>query len=104
VARARQAIGTAPIEIEVETAADAVVAARAGADRLLLDNMPPAGVREVVAALQSAGLRSGRLLEASGGITMKNVCEYADTGVDWISMGMLTASPAPIDFSLHFVS
>ncbi|HEX9698568.1 MAG TPA: carboxylating nicotinate-nucleotide diphosphorylase [Acidobacteriota bacterium] len=104
VARARQAIGTAPIEIEVETAADAVVAARAGADRLLLDNMPPAGVREVVAALQSAGLRNGRLLEASGGITMKNVCEYADTGVDWISMGMLTASPAPIDFSLHFVS
>jgi nicotinate-nucleotide pyrophosphorylase len=35
---------------------------------------------------------------------MENVCEYADTGVDLISMGMLTAAPAPIDFSLHFVS
>ena len=102
VAGVRDQVGTNPIEIEVETLADALIAAQAGAECLLLDNFEPEGVVEVVAALRSAGLRDAVSLEASGGITLESVPRYADTGVDLLSMGALTMSAQHLDFSLHF--
>lgn len=102
VARVRDQVGSMPIEIEVESVADALAGAAAGADCLLLDNFDPEGIVEVVAALRAAGLRDALSLEASGGITVDTVLEYADTGVDLISMGSLTMSARPVDFSLHF--
>ena len=104
LARVRDRVGELPIEIEVESLSDALTAARAGANCLLLDNFEPEGVVEVVSALCSAGLRNAISLEASGGITVDTVSRYADTGVDLISMGSLTMSPPHIDFSLHLTS
>ena len=102
VVRVRDQVAAMPIEIEVESLADALTAAEAGADCLLLDNFEPEGIVEVVDALCSAGLRDAVSLEASGGITVDTVLEYADTGVDFISMGSLTMSARQVDFSLHF--
>ena len=104
LARVRNRVGELPIEIEVESLSDALTAAKAGADCLLLDNFEPEGIVEVVSALRSAGLRDAISLEASGGITIDTVSRYADTGVDFISMGILTMSSPHIDFSLHLTS
>ena len=102
--RDRNQVERIPIEIEVESLPDALIAAEAGADCLLLDNFEPEGIVEVVSALRSVGLRDAISLEASGGITVDTVRRYADTGVDFISIGMLTMSPPYIDFSLHLTS
>lgn len=85
------------IEIEVESAADALEAMTAGADIVMLDNMPPETMRSVVER------RTGHaLLEASGNVTLATVRDVADTGVDIISVGELTHSPAALDISLNF--
>ncbi|SUZ75752.1 uncharacterized protein METZ01_LOCUS28606, partial [marine metagenome] len=102
--RVRDRVEGLPIEIEVESLPDALIAAEAGADCLLLDNFEPEGIVEIVNALRSASLRDAVSLEASGGITIDTVSRYADTGVDFISMGILTMSPPHIDFSLHLTS
>lgn len=104
VGRARERAGDVQIEVEVESLEQAVAAAIAGADALLLDNMSAPLVEQVVRGLDSRGLRQGRILEASGGITITTVHEYADTGVDVISMGVLTAAAPRLDFSLHLAS
>ncbi|WP_255170395.1 carboxylating nicotinate-nucleotide diphosphorylase [Natrononativus amylolyticus] len=88
------------IEVEVESVADAPQAAAAGADIVMLDNMAPAAVREAVAALEEAG-HEDVLTEASGGIGLEAVPEYAATGVDVISMGSLTHSAPSLDVSLY---
>ncbi len=85
------------IEVEVTTLAEAQEAAEVGADELLLDNMPPAHVREIVLALGE----NRPLLEASGNITLDNAREYAETGVDFISMGAITHSAPALDISLE---
>ncbi len=102
VRRTREHVGDVPIEIEVESLDDALVATRSGADTLLLDNLEPAEIAAIVDALGVAGLRKAVSLEASGGITLDTIPGYADTGVDVISMGMLTTSAPHIDYSLHF--
>ncbi len=86
----------ARVEVEVESLAQAEEAVAAGADGLLLDNMTPEAVHEAV-------LRYGGkvLLEASGGIHLGNVVEYARTGVDAISIGALTHSSPAIDISFE---
>ncbi len=67
-----------------------------GVDMILLDNMPPAKLREAVA------LVNGRVfLEASGGITLETINEVAATGVDAISCGALTHSARALDLSLE---
>ena len=83
---------TKMIEVEVRTTDQAVEAAEAGADIVMFDNMPPAKIKETMAALERAGLREGLLLEASGGITPDNVASYAASQVDIISLGHLTHS------------
>jgi len=88
------------IECEVTTLAEAREAAGAGADELLLDNMTPEEVREVVRALGS----KRPTLEASGGITAANARAYAEAGVDYISMGAITHSARALDISLDAVA
>jgi nicotinate-nucleotide pyrophosphorylase (carboxylating) len=102
VARLREQLGDTPLEIEVESLDDAVLAARHGADTLLLDNLDPAAIIDIGEALRTAGLRDALSLEASGGITVATVHTYADTGVDVISMGILTSAAPHIDYTLHF--
>lgn len=92
---------TKKVEIEVETAVDAIHAAKLGADIIMFDNMGADQIREAVSGLVEQGLRGSVLLEASGGITMDNLVTYAGTGVDMISMGALTHSSRWLDFSLE---
>lgn len=86
------------IDVEVECPEDAVRAAEAGADVVLLDNMTPAETREAVEELFEYG---DVLAEASGGITVEDVPAYAETGVDIISMGSLTHSAPSLDLSFR---
>ena len=86
----------AKIEVEVESPEDGVRAADAGADIVLFDNMTPEEVREGVEALPD-----GVLAEASGGIGISDVPEYAATGADVISMGSLTHSAPSLDLSFR---
>jgi nicotinate-nucleotide pyrophosphorylase (carboxylating) len=97
VERARRSIQHGlKVEIEVTDLAQLDEAVAAGSDAVLLDNMDPGMVRDAVA-------RAGGkvLLEASGGITLKNIAEYARTGVDLISVGALTHSVRAVDLSLE---
>ncbi|MGV1049695.1 MAG: carboxylating nicotinate-nucleotide diphosphorylase [Solirubrobacterales bacterium] len=86
------------VEVEVGDADEAAYALGTGADRLLLDNMGTEEMRTVV------GLRDenadGVSLEASGGVTLDNVREVAESGVDFISIGALTHSAPTLDFSM----
>ncbi len=86
-----------PIEIEVENLDEVRQALSAGADRLLLDNFSPAQLRE---AVELTAHRAE--LEASGGIDLDNLREYAETGVDYISIGALTKDVRAIDLSMRF--
>ena len=96
----RKAKAAAPpgmtVEVEVTSTGEAVQAVAAGADIVMLDNMP---VSEMAVAVKSI---SGRAkVEASGGITLENVREVAASGVDIISVGALTHSPRALDISLE---
>ncbi len=100
VAAARKAIHhLCRVEVEVETLAEAGQAVAAGADGLLLDNMPPELVLEAV-------VRYGdRLfLEASGGITLDNLEAYVRTGIPNIAIGALTHSAPAFDISFEIVA
>ena len=96
VQRARQVVPhTAKIEVEVETVEQVDEALEAGADILLLDNMPPGIMQRVVQEVEDRAVT-----EASGGITLDKVKTVAATGVDLISVGALTHSAMPMDISL----
>jgi nicotinate-nucleotide pyrophosphorylase (carboxylating) len=88
--------GTAGIEVEAETLAQVQEALDAGVGRILLDNMSPAQVAQAVT------LTAGRAeLEASGGISLATVRGYAETGVDFISVGALTHGARSLHVSLE---
>jgi nicotinate-nucleotide pyrophosphorylase (carboxylating) len=96
VRRVREAVGPmVRVEVEVETVEQAAVAAGAGADMILLDNMAPAQLRAAVTAIAGRA-RS----EASGGITLETVRAAAEAGVDYISVGALTHSARALDIGL----
>ncbi len=87
------------IEVEVTTLDELTEAMAESPDIILLDNMTPAGVAE---AVQVVRRQNGKLLlEASGGITLSNVRQYAEAGVDRISVGALTHSAPAADLSLE---
>ena len=88
------------IEIEVESVNDAILAAKHKADAILLDNMSTTTIKDVDRSLKELNLRKGVILEASGGITLQNVAEYAEY-VDIVSLGALTHSVTALDFSLE---
>lgn len=94
---------TRTIEVEVESIEDALRAAELGVRIIMLDNMPPAHVQECVRLLAAQGRRETVILEASGGIDQRNIRDYAATGVDVISLGMLTHSARWLGFSLQVV-
>ncbi|MGB9841890.1 MAG: carboxylating nicotinate-nucleotide diphosphorylase [Candidatus Bathyarchaeales archaeon] len=105
VKRAKQhASFSKKIEVEVTCVKDALKAAEAGADIIMLDNFSPNQIREAVEALKKAGFHGKTLLEASGGITQENLLEYAQTGVNIISLGELTHSVRALDLSLEIAS
>ncbi len=84
------------VEVEVENLDQFKEALEAGADAIMLDNMSPEDIRAAVT------MARGRvILEASGGITLDNVREYAKSGVDLISLGTLTHSAPAVDISLE---
>src|SRR5712691_10152665 len=93
--------GSQPIEIEVRTLAELDDALAHGAEAILLDNMSPEDVRSAVE--RCAKLERRIPVECSGGIRLENVRAYADTGVDFISIGLLTHSPHAADMSLRVV-
>jgi nicotinate-nucleotide pyrophosphorylase (carboxylating) len=85
-----------PVEVECDTLDQVRVALAADPDTILLDNMTMSELREAVA------LTGGRAtLEASGGITLENVREIAETGVEFVSIGALTHSARALDVSLE---
>ncbi|EAS43348.1 nicotinate-nucleotide pyrophosphorylase [Photobacterium profundum 3TCK] len=100
-----QAISTAkrlnpgkPVEVETESLAELQLAIDAGADIIMLDNFTTDMMREAVA------LNAGRAaLENSGNVTLETIREYAETGVDYISVGALTKHLKAMDLSMRFV-
>jgi nicotinate-nucleotide pyrophosphorylase (carboxylating) len=84
-----------PVEVECGSRADVEAALRAGADRLLLDNMDQAQLAEVVAVVAGAAE-----LEASGGITPQALKKIGASGVQSVSLGFLTHSAPALDLSM----
>jgi nicotinate-nucleotide pyrophosphorylase (carboxylating) len=98
VAAARAAVGEeVTVEVEIEDLGDLEPVIEAGADIVMLDNMPVGPMRE---AVERAAGRCA--LEASGGITEESVRAVAETGVDTISVGWLTHSAPALDVALDF--
>jgi nicotinate-nucleotide pyrophosphorylase (carboxylating) len=93
---------TKKIEVEVTTKEDALKAAKAGADIVMLDNFSPKQAKAAVEALRKAGF-GNVLLEVSGGITSENLLDYAAAQVDVISLGELTHSVKALDISLEII-
>ena len=97
VRRAKAANTGLQVQVEVDRIDQIGPALDAGADRLLLDNMDPAMLREAVA------LVGGRVpLEASGGVTLETIRFLAETGVDFISVGRITQSAPAVDIGLDY--
>jgi nicotinate-nucleotide pyrophosphorylase (carboxylating) len=92
---------TKKIEVEVTSIEDALKAAKAGADIIMLDNFSPQRIKETIESLKKLGLLEKILTEASGGITEKNLVEYAQTQVNIISLGELTHSAKALDISME---
>src|SRR3954454_8571223 len=97
---ARTAQPEMAIEVEVRDPDEAAYALGMGVDRLLLDNMSPGSMKEAVALRDENAGVDGVSLEASGGVTLENVREIAETGVEFISIGALTHSAPTLDFSM----
>ena len=97
VRRAKSANTGLPVQVEVDRIDQIEPALAAGADRLLLDNMDPALLREAVA------LVAGRVpLEASGRVTLETIRFIAETGVDYISVGRITQSAPAVDIGMDY--
>ncbi len=90
------------IEVEVTSSSDALLAAKAGADIVMLDNFLPDEVEEASKKLRASGF-GDVLLEVSGNITPENLLDYATAQVDIISIGALTHSVKALDISLEIL-
>ena len=89
------------IEVEVENQRDTILAAKLGANIIMLDNFTPKNISRTISVLKKLGLRNKVKLEASGGINVSNISRFAKTGVDMISVGSITNSVSGIDMSLE---
>jgi nicotinate-nucleotide pyrophosphorylase (carboxylating) len=95
----RQSFPDVPIEVEVTSAEQAREVVDAGAAEILLDNMTAAEMAAIVAEL------GGRAtFEASGGLTIQNAAELAQTGVNFVAVGAITHSAPVLDIALDFAS
>jgi nicotinate-nucleotide pyrophosphorylase (carboxylating) len=97
IACARKKFPQLRVEVEADTLEQAGQAAEAGADIILLDNMPPATLRQAVKLI-----RGRAKTEASGGVNLKTIGRIAKTGVDFISVGAITHSARAVDIGLDF--
>ena len=97
VRRAKAANTGFEVQVEVDRIDQIEPALAAGADRLLLDNMDPAKLRQAVTLVASRVP-----LEASGGVTLETVRFLAETGVDFISLGRITQSAPAVDIGLDY--
>lgn len=86
---------TTKIEVETETKEDVLEALDSNADIIMLDNMSPAMTKEMVTLINGRAI-----IECSGNITLENIRSYAETGVNYISVGALTHSFKVLDISL----
>lgn len=98
IRRAKTGHHLTKIEVEVDNLPDLEEAIEAGADIVMLDNMPSTDMKDAVKKADGSVV-----LEASGGVTLENIREIAETGVDLISVGALTHSAAAADISLKIV-
>lgn len=99
VLRARQAAGfSLKVEVECSSLKEALQAAEAGADVVMLDNFKPEELHPTAAALKAKFPRV--VVEASGGVTLGNLPQFCGSHVDVISLGMLTQAAPALDFSL----
>jgi nicotinate-nucleotide pyrophosphorylase (carboxylating) len=97
-AAVRAAFPQVPVQVEVTTTAEALEAVQAGARFLLCDNMSVELLRRTVEAVRATG--ESVELEATGGLTLEVARAYADTGVDYLSVGGLTHSSPILDLAL----
>lgn len=97
VSRSRNAYPDLRVEVEADTLDQAFEAADAGADIILLDNMPPDLLRKAV-----EGIAGRSKTEASGGITLSTIRAAAEAGVDYVSVGAITHSATAVDIALDF--
>ncbi|ANB60181.1 carboxylating nicotinate-nucleotide diphosphorylase [Anoxybacteroides amylolyticum] len=84
------------IEVETETKEQVIEAVEAGADVIMFDNRTPEEIKAFVELVPPS-----IITEASGGITLENLAQYGDTGVDYISLGMITHSAKALDISFN---
>jgi nicotinate-nucleotide pyrophosphorylase (carboxylating) len=94
--------GEQPIEIEVRNLEELEQALTSGAEAILLDHVPVGDVKKAVERV--AKLERRLPIECSGGITLENVRAYAETGIDFISVGALTTSAVAVDMSMRVVA
>ena len=93
--------GAQTVEIEARSLEELDQVLEHGAEAVLLDNMTPDQVRQAVERVRKSGRPVP--LEASGGITLENIRAYAETGVDFISVGALTHSVPAVDLSMRIM-
>ncbi|MED3571471.1 carboxylating nicotinate-nucleotide diphosphorylase [Cytobacillus praedii] len=86
------------IEVEIESEEQLLEAIAVKADVIMFDNRLPGEIKEWISSVPE-----GIITEASGGITLENIAEYKDTGVDYISLGFLTHSVEALDISVKVV-
>jgi nicotinate-nucleotide pyrophosphorylase (carboxylating) len=98
ISLAKKASHLLKIEVEVRDIDGARLAVESGADVIMLDNMSVSEMKRAVAAAHS--LNNSIIIEASGGVTLDNVRDIAETGVDLISVGAVTHSARAVDISM----
>ena len=91
--------GEQPLEIEVRNFAELEEALSSGAEAILLDNMTVENARTAIERIRSHPRRIP--IEVSGGVKLENVRAYAETGAEYISVGLLTHSPQAADLSMR---
>jgi nicotinate-nucleotide pyrophosphorylase (carboxylating) len=90
------------VQVEVRTFDELTLALEGGAESLLLDNMSPADIKRAVKIVRAHS--AGIPIEASGGMRLDTVREYALAGVDYISVGALTHSATAVDLSMRITA
>ena len=100
----RKAGAGLPLEIEVDNINQIRKALEANVDGFLLDNMNPQTIKESVSLIRASENGNDIFIEASGGITLKNIHPFLETGIDAISIGALTHQAVSKDIRLNFIT
>ena len=100
----RKAGAGLPLEIEVDNINQIREALEANVDGFLLDNMNPQTIKESVSLIRASENGNDIFIEASGGITLKNIHPFLETGIDAISIGALTHQAVSKDICLNFIT